>query len=195
MVNSPQLQNKELFSSHCNNKALHLVLALSFICVVQARHSSQVSFGPWFQAIWHVRCTPQHCTSCLVVVVASFSFCSLIFSNLFSFFQRISEHELLPSSGGHVGVAGGHLPFVGEGKPVHGKPGDGAKYFGAGDRGNSNCQTDFSCIIPEILSSPAIPGNIADIVELLKKISLLLSQNVNRGKMQVLTFTGFKRCF
>ncbi|NWY90969.1 AGRF4 protein, partial [Loxia curvirostra] len=43
---------------------------------------------------------------------------------------------------------------------------------------------DFSCIIPDILSSPAIPGNIADIVELLKKISLLLSENVTRGKMQ-----------
>ncbi|KFV70988.1 putative G-protein coupled receptor 115, partial [Dryobates pubescens] len=48
----------------------------------------------------------------------------------------------------------------------------------------SNCQADFSCIIPDILSSPAIPGNIADIVELLKKISLLLSENVNREKMQ-----------
>ncbi|NXP80663.1 AGRF4 protein, partial [Ramphastos sulfuratus] len=47
-----------------------------------------------------------------------------------------------------------------------------------------NCQADFSCIIPDILSSPAIPGNIADIVELLNKISLLLSDNVNRGKMQ-----------
>ncbi|KFU93209.1 putative G-protein coupled receptor 115, partial [Chaetura pelagica] len=47
-----------------------------------------------------------------------------------------------------------------------------------------NCQADFSCIIPDILSSPAIPGNIADIVELLKKISRLLSDNVNRGKMQ-----------
>ncbi|KFW07981.1 putative G-protein coupled receptor 115, partial [Eurypyga helias] len=47
-----------------------------------------------------------------------------------------------------------------------------------------NCQADFSCIIPDILSSPAIPGNIADIVELLKKISLLLSENVSRGKMQ-----------
>ncbi|NXU01902.1 AGRF4 protein, partial [Buphagus erythrorhynchus] len=46
------------------------------------------------------------------------------------------------------------------------------------------CQADFSCIIPDILSSPAIPGNIADIVELLKKISLLLSENVTRGKMQ-----------
>ncbi|XP_054239764.1 adhesion G-protein coupled receptor F2-like [Indicator indicator] len=101
-----------------------------------------------------------------------------------SLFQRISEHDLLPSSEGHIGIAGGHLPFVGKGKPVHGKPGDGAKYFGADDHGNSNCQADFSCIIPDILSSPAIPGNIADIVELLKKISLLLSENVNRGKMQ-----------
>ncbi|NWT90488.1 AGRF4 protein, partial [Lanius ludovicianus] len=45
-------------------------------------------------------------------------------------------------------------------------------------------QTDFSCIIPDILSSPAIPGNIADIVELLKKISLLLSENVTREKMK-----------
>ncbi|NXR14523.1 AGRF4 protein, partial [Semnornis frantzii] len=45
-------------------------------------------------------------------------------------------------------------------------------------------EPDFSCIIPDILSSPAIPGNIADIVELLNKISLLLSDNVNRGKMQ-----------
>ncbi|CAN8204990.1 unnamed protein product [Coccothraustes coccothraustes] len=62
-----------------------------------------------------------------------------------------------------------------------GKPGDGAKHFGAG---NHSCQADFSCIIPDILSSPAIPGNIADIVELLKKISLLLSENVTRGKMQ-----------
>ncbi|NXL45633.1 AGRF4 protein, partial [Podilymbus podiceps] len=69
-------------------------------------------------------------------------------------------------------------------QPVHGKPGDGAKYFDADDRGNSICQADFSCIVPDILSSPAIPGNIADIVELLKKISLLLSENVNRGKMQ-----------
>ncbi|NXY90891.1 AGRF4 protein, partial [Alcedo cyanopectus] len=64
------------------------------------------------------------------------------------------------------------------------KPGDGAKYFGADDHGSSNCQADFSCIIPDILSSPAIPGNIADIVELLNKISRLLSENVNRGKMQ-----------
>ncbi|XP_072711672.1 adhesion G protein-coupled receptor F4 [Ciconia boyciana] len=101
-----------------------------------------------------------------------------------SLFQRISKRELVPSSGGHVSVAGGHLPFVGEGRPVHGKPGDGAKHFGADDRGNSNCRADFSCIIPDILSSPAIPGNIADIVDLLKKISLLLSENVNRGKMQ-----------
>ncbi|KFP16613.1 putative G-protein coupled receptor 115, partial [Egretta garzetta] len=59
-----------------------------------------------------------------------------------------------------------------------------AKYFGADDYGDSNCQADFSCIIPDILSSPAIPGNIADIVELLKKISLLFLENVNRGKMQ-----------
>ncbi|NXE26045.1 AGRF4 protein, partial [Ardeotis kori] len=69
-------------------------------------------------------------------------------------------------------------------QPVNGKPGDGAKYFGPDDNGNSTCQADFSCIIPDILSSPAIPGNIADIVELLKRISLLLSENVNRGKMQ-----------
>ncbi|NXL87025.1 AGRF4 protein, partial [Alectura lathami] len=47
-----------------------------------------------------------------------------------------------------------------------------------------NCQADFSCIVPDILSSPAIPGNIADIVELLNKISLMLSENVNRRKMQ-----------
>ncbi|NXC90228.1 AGRF4 protein, partial [Cercotrichas coryphoeus] len=60
-------------------------------------------------------------------------------------------------------------------------PGDGAKHFGAGSH---SCQADFSCIIPDILSSPAIPGNIADIVELLKKISLQLSENVTRGKMQ-----------
>ncbi|XP_017600494.1 PREDICTED: adhesion G protein-coupled receptor F4 [Corvus brachyrhynchos] len=98
-----------------------------------------------------------------------------------SLFQRISQSELLPCSGGHSGGAGEHLPFVGEGKPGHGKPGDGAKYFGAG---NHSCQADFSCIIPDILSSPAIPGNIADIVELLKKISLLLSENVTRGKMK-----------
>jgi len=78
---------------------------------------------------------------------------------------------------------------------VHGKPGDGAKYFGADDDRNSNCQADFSCIIPDILSSPTIPGNIADIVELLKKVSLLLSENVTRGKMQVFTFMSFKRCF
>ncbi|NXT71539.1 AGRF4 protein, partial [Chaetops frenatus] len=57
----------------------------------------------------------------------------------------------------------------------------GAKHFGAG---NHSCQADFSCIIPDILSSPVIPGNIADIVELLKMISLLLSENVTRGKMQ-----------
>ncbi|NXP04711.1 AGRF4 protein, partial [Thinocorus orbignyianus] len=63
-------------------------------------------------------------------------------------------------------------------------PEHGGKYFGADDHGNSNCRADFSCIIPEILSSPAIPGNIADIVELLRKISLLLSENVSRGKMQ-----------
>ncbi|XP_068867838.1 adhesion G protein-coupled receptor F4 [Aphelocoma coerulescens] len=98
-----------------------------------------------------------------------------------SLFQRISQSELLPCSGGHSGGAGEHLPFVGEGKPEHGKPGDGAKYFGAG---NHSCQADFSCIIPDILSSPAIPGNIADIVELLKKISLRLSENVTRGKMK-----------
>ncbi|KFP72588.1 putative G-protein coupled receptor 115, partial [Acanthisitta chloris] len=59
-----------------------------------------------------------------------------------------------------------------------------AKHFGADDRGNNSCQADFSCIIPDILSSPAIPGNIADIVDLLKKISLLLSENVTRGKMK-----------
>lgn len=105
--------------------------------------------------------------------------------------QRISQSELLPCSGGHSGGAGEHLPFV-EGKIGHGKPGDGAKHFGAG---NHNCQADFSCIIPDILSSPAIPGNIADIVELLKKISLLLSENVTRGKMKVFTFIGFGRCF
>jgi len=143
----------------------------------------------------HICCTPQHCTSGRVVAVVSFSFCSLVFSNLFSSLQRISERELVPSSGGHVSVAGGCLPFVGEGKPVHGKPGDGAKYFGADDDRNSNCQADFSCIIPDILSSPTIPGNIADIVELLKKVSLLLSENVTRGKMQVFTFMSFKRCF
>ncbi|NWI49188.1 AGRF4 protein, partial [Calyptomena viridis] len=74
-------------------------------------------------------------SSCLIVAVASFSFCSLIVSHVFSSLQRISE-------------------------------------------------PDFSCIIPDILSSPAIPGNIADIVDLLKKISLLLSENVTRGKMQ-----------
>eukprot|EP00075_Anas_platyrhynchos_P006691 XP_021123442.2 adhesion G protein-coupled receptor F4 [Anas platyrhynchos] len=101
-----------------------------------------------------------------------------------SLFQRISEREPLPSSGGHIGVAGGHLPFVGAGRPVHGKPENEAKHFGADDHGNSNCQADFSCIIPDILSSPAIPGNIADIVELLKNISLMLSENVNREKMQ-----------
>ncbi|XP_032040341.1 adhesion G protein-coupled receptor F4-like [Aythya fuligula] len=101
-----------------------------------------------------------------------------------SLFQRISEREPLPSSGGHISVAGGHLPFVGPGKPVHGKPENEAKHFGADDHGNSNCQADFSCIIPDILSSPAIPGNIADIVELLKNISLMLSENVNREKMQ-----------
>ncbi|NWV02441.1 AGRF4 protein, partial [Ptilonorhynchus violaceus] len=77
----------------------------------------------------------QHWTSCLVVAVASFSFCSSIVTNVFSSLQRISG-------------------------------------------------TDFSCIIPDILSSPAIPGNIADIVDLLNKISLLLSENVTRGKMQ-----------
>uniref|UniRef100_A0A8C9NIL8 Adhesion G protein-coupled receptor F4-like n=1 Tax=Serinus canaria TaxID=9135 RepID=A0A8C9NIL8_SERCA len=97
-----------------------------------------------------------------------------------SLFQRISQSEL-PCSGGHGGGAGEHLPFVGGGKLGPGKPGDGAKHFGAG---NHSCQADFSCIIPDILSSPAIPGNIADIVELLKKISLLLSENVTRGKMQ-----------
>uniref|UniRef100_A0A8C3TYH7 Adhesion G protein-coupled receptor F2 n=1 Tax=Catharus ustulatus TaxID=91951 RepID=A0A8C3TYH7_CATUS len=93
-----------------------------------------------------------------------------------SLFQRISQSERLPCSAGH-GAAGAHLPFVGGGKQGHGKP----EHFGAG---NHSCQADFSCIIPDILSSPAIPGNIADIVELLKKISLLLSENVTRGKMQ-----------
>ncbi|NWI92657.1 AGRF4 protein, partial [Pitta sordida] len=48
----------------------------------------------------------------------------------------------------------------------------------------SHCQADFSCIIQDILSSPAIPGNIADIVDLLKMISVKLSENVTRGKMQ-----------
>ncbi|NXN99596.1 AGRF4 protein, partial [Rhinopomastus cyanomelas] len=45
-------------------------------------------------------------------------------------------------------------------------------------------EPDFSCIIPDILSSPAVPGNIADIVELLQKISMLLSKNVSRAKME-----------
>ncbi|XP_027545860.1 adhesion G protein-coupled receptor F4 [Neopelma chrysocephalum] len=99
-----------------------------------------------------------------------------------SLFQRISESGLLPCSEGHV--AGEHLPFVEGGKPGHGKPGVGPKHFGADDHGNRSCQADFSCIIPDILSSPAIPGNIADIVDLLKKISLLLSENVTRAKMQ-----------
>ncbi|NWW63231.1 AGRF4 protein, partial [Ifrita kowaldi] len=79
------------------------------------------------------------------------------------------------------GGAGEHLHFPGEGKLGHGKPGNAAKHFGAG---NHSCQADFSCIIPDILSSPAIPGNIADIVELLQKISLLPSENVTRGKMK-----------
>lgn len=96
--------------------------------------------------------------------------------------QRISQSEFLPCSAEHSGG----------GKPSHGKPADGAKHFGAG---NQSCQADFSCIIPDILSSPAIPGNIADIVELLKKISQLLSANVTRGKMLVLTFIWFGRCF
>ncbi|XP_050171468.1 adhesion G protein-coupled receptor F4 [Myiozetetes cayanensis] len=96
-----------------------------------------------------------------------------------SLFQRISESGLHPCSAEHV--AGEHLPFVAEG---HGKPEDGQKHFGADDHGNRSCQADFSCIIPDILSSPAIPGNIADIVGLLKKISLLLSENVTRAKMQ-----------
>lgn len=109
-----------------------------------------------------------------------------------SSFQRISQSERLSCSGGHGGAAGEHLPFVGEGKQGHGKPEDGAKHFGAG---NHSCQADFSCIIPDILSSPAIPGNIADIVQLLKKISLQLSENVTRGKMQVFTFIDFERCF
>lgn len=120
--------------------------------------------------------------------------CSLIFIlfidclKSISFLQRISQSEHLPCPEGHGGE---HLPFA-VGKPGHGKPGDGAKHFGAG---NQSCQADFSCIIPDILSSPAIPGNIADIVELLNKISLLLSDNVTRGKMQVFTFIGFGRCF
>ncbi|XP_010179219.1 PREDICTED: probable G-protein coupled receptor 115, partial [Mesitornis unicolor] len=101
-----------------------------------------------------------------------------------SLFQRISGLKLVPSTGGHVGVAGGHLPIVGEGKQAHGQPGEGGKHFGTGDHGNSSCQADFSCIIPDILSSPAIAGNIVGIVELLEKITLLLSENVNRGKMQ-----------
>ncbi|NXD12146.1 AGRF4 protein, partial [Nothocercus nigrocapillus] len=79
-------------------------------------------------------------------------------------------------------IAGGHLPFIGKGSPM--KPVDVAKYSGADDHRNENCQADFSCIIPEILSSPAIPGNIANIVDLLKQISLALSGNVSRGKMR-----------
>ncbi|NXM92853.1 AGRF4 protein, partial [Oenanthe oenanthe] len=97
-----------------------------------------------------------------------------------SLFQ-VRIFEPLSCSGGHGGAVGEHLPFIGGGKPGHGKPGDGAKHFGAG---NHSCQADFSCIIPDILSSPVIPGNIADIVELLKKISLQLSENVTREKMQ-----------
>ncbi|NWV39394.1 AGRF4 protein, partial [Grantiella picta] len=91
-----------------------------------------------------------------------------------SLFQ-VRKYELLCSGGHNGGDAGEHLPFV-DGKPWHG-----AKHFGAR---NHSCQADFSCIIPDILSSPAIPGNIADIVELLKKISQLLAENVTRGKMQ-----------
>ncbi|XP_025915174.1 adhesion G protein-coupled receptor F4 [Apteryx rowi] len=99
-----------------------------------------------------------------------------------SLFQRISEHGPFLNPEEHVSFAGGHLPFVGKGSPM--KPGDGAKYSGADDHGNENCQADFSCIIPDILSSPAIPGNIADIVDLLKQISRELSGKVSRGKMQ-----------
>ncbi|XP_067150715.1 adhesion G protein-coupled receptor F4 [Apteryx mantelli] len=95
---------------------------------------------------------------------------------------RISEHGPFLNPEEHVSFAGGHLPFVGKGSPM--KPGDGAKYSGADDHGNENCQADFSCIIPDILSSPAIPGNIADIVDLLKQISRELSGKVSRGKMQ-----------
>ncbi|NXJ13619.1 AGRF4 protein, partial [Odontophorus gujanensis] len=126
-----------------------------------------------FQAFQH---TLLGCSSSLIL------FSLLIVPNLFLALQRISKREPLPSSEGHTG--GGPFPFVGPGKPMHGKPGDGTKYVGADDRWSSNCEADFSCIIPDILSAPAIPGNIADIVELLKKISLVLSENVNRGKMQ-----------
>ncbi|NXT76969.1 AGRF4 protein, partial [Zapornia atra] len=90
------------------------------------------------QSLFQVKCLAHSlCTPALYLclAVASFSFCSLTYSNLFSSLQRISE-------------------------------------------------PDFSCIIPDILSSPAIPGNIADIVDLLEKISLLLLGNVSREKMQ-----------
>lgn len=187
-----KIKNCFFFPSHLKSKAIYSVLASPSKCVVQARNFSQWSLGSGFQAFQHVNYTPQHWTILQVVAVPSFWFCLLILQNLFFSLQRISEREPLPSSGGHIGVAGGHLPFVGAGRPVHGKPENEAKHFGADDHGNSNCQADFSCIIPDILSSPAIPGNIADIVELLKNISLMLSENVNREKMQVFISMGLK---
>ncbi|XP_009666277.2 adhesion G protein-coupled receptor F4-like [Struthio camelus] len=99
-----------------------------------------------------------------------------------SLFQRISEHGPFLNPGEHISIAGEHLPFVGKGSPM--KPDGGAKYSDVDDHGNVNCQDDFSCIIRDILSSPAIPGNIADIVDLLKQISLVLSENVSKRKMQ-----------
>lgn len=181
----PDDKRNIFFRSHSKNKTLLSVLLPSFMCVLQTRRISQQSAGAGVQAFQHRLHSLLGCSSSLI------SSSSLIVSNLFFSVQRISKREPLPSSEGHI--AGGHFPFVRPGKPTHGKPGDGAKYFGADDRGKSNCQADFSCIIPDILSSPAIPGNIADIVELLKMISLMLSEDVNRGKMQVFTSIGLKK--
>lgn len=65
------------------------------------------------------------------------------------------------------------------------KPGFEIKLQSATAHRNRSCLADFSCIVPDILSSPAIPGNIVNIVMLLKNISLKLSEDVNRAKMQV----------
>ncbi|XP_007934482.1 adhesion G protein-coupled receptor F4 [Orycteropus afer afer] len=47
-----------------------------------------------------------------------------------------------------------------------------------------NCPLDYACIIDAVKSSEATSGNIAFIVELLKNISINLSDNVNREKMK-----------
>ncbi|XP_019392656.1 PREDICTED: adhesion G protein-coupled receptor F4-like [Crocodylus porosus] len=92
-----------------------------------------------------------------------------------SLFERISAD-------GSVNIAGGHIG--GRESIMNMKPGPGIKLQSVTTHGNRNCLADLSCIVPDILSSPAIPGNIVNIVMLLKNISLKLSEDVNRAKMQ-----------